>query len=328
MISPIRLWELFAMALAALCIVAMPGQAHAQSCSATITDVDFGSPNLMSTAPTDAIATVTVTCTGIPLFTTVKMCPSISDGSGGSSGSGRLLRGPGNAALAYQLFQDASRTQAWGALDNSELGTVPPLTIGTGFGGSATTTARLYARLFGSQSMVPAGTYISDYTGVETAFRYATYFIGSSVGCTGFVGNYVIRPEFEVTARPPAGCTVTATDLVFPPTGVLGTSIRGDASISVVCASKTIYSVSLDNGATGTSPTARRLTAAGGGNITYGLYRDSARSIPWGTSGAGLAASGTGTGSQQVLAVYGLVPAQNTPAPGTYSDRVVVTVSY
>ncbi|WP_409528142.1 spore coat protein U domain-containing protein [Rhizobium sp.] len=38
--------------------------------------------------------------------------------------------------------------------------------------------------------------------------------------------------------------------------------------------------------------------------------------------------TGTGTGSPQTLTVYGRVPAQNTPAPGTYSDTVVVTVSY
>ncbi|MCR6502850.1 spore coat protein U domain-containing protein [Shinella sp. CPCC 101442] len=38
--------------------------------------------------------------------------------------------------------------------------------------------------------------------------------------------------------------------------------------------------------------------------------------------------SGTGSGSQQDITIYGRVPAQNTPLAGTYTDTVVVTVTY
>jgi spore coat protein U-like protein len=63
-------------------------------------------------------------------------------------------------------------------------------------------------------------------------------------------------------------------------------------------------------------------------NITYGLYRDSARAQPWGDSAGTNTAAGTGSGLAQTVTVYGRVPAQTTPSPGTYSDTVVVTISY
>jgi spore coat protein U-like protein len=62
--------------------------------------------------------------------------------------------------------------------------------------------------------------------------------------------------------------------------------------------------------------------------VIYGLYRDSARSLPWGSTVGTNTSSGTGTGSTQTQTVYGRVATQTTPSPGTYSDSVVVTVGY
>ena len=68
---------------------------------------------------------------------------------------------------------------------------------------------------------------------------------------------------------------------------------------------------------------------SGANSVTYGLYKDAARSTGWGSSiVSGETVSGTGTGSAQALTVYGRVPPQSTPPPGTYSDVVVVTVTY
>jgi spore coat protein U-like protein len=61
--------------------------------------------------------------------------------------------------------------------------------------------------------------------------------------------------------------------------------------------------------------------------ITYGLYRDSARSLVWGSL-AGSTVSGSGNGTATAHPVYGRVPPQATPPPGTYSDTVVATVTY
>jgi len=63
-------------------------------------------------------------------------------------------------------------------------------------------------------------------------------------------------------------------------------------------------------------------------NVTYGLYRDSARTLPWGDIIGTDTAAGTGTCSSQALAVYGRVPTQSTPTPGTYTDTIIVTVTF
>jgi spore coat protein U-like protein len=68
--------------------------------------------------------------------------------------------------------------------------------------------------------------------------------------------------------------------------------------------------------------------AFSGANITYGLYRDVARALAWGSTIGTNTTSGTGTGLTQTQTVYGRVPTQTTPKPGAYSDSVVVTVGY
>jgi spore coat protein U-like protein len=65
-----------------------------------------------------------------------------------------------------------------------------------------------------------------------------------------------------------------------------------------------------------------------GSTVTYGLYRDSARSQAWGSTAGVDTVSGTGTGLTQTLTVYGRVAPQTTPTPGTYSDTIIATVTY
>jgi spore coat protein U-like protein len=95
-----------------------------------------------------------------------------------------------------------------------------------------------------------------------------------------------------------------------------------------MCTSGASYTVALDGGTTGaTNPTQRKMSQATE-QVTYGLYQNSSRTLPWGDSSGGFAATGSGSGLSQNLTVYGRVPAQNTPSAGTYTDTVVVTLSY
>ena len=66
----------------------------------------------------------------------------------------------------------------------------------------------------------------------------------------------------------------------------------------------------------------------GASSVAYGLYQDSAHASPWGSTPGANVATGTGDADVQAIPVYGLVPAQVSPAPGTYSDTIVVSVSY
>ena len=98
--------------------------------------------------------------------------------------------------------------------------------------------------------------------------------------------------------------------------------------MSVVCTRDAAYTVALNGGVSGASdPTQRKMTKASE-FILYGLYRDGARTLPWGDAQGINTAAGTGSGSTQNHTVYGRVPAQATPSPGTYTDTIVVTVTY
>lgn len=303
-----------------------PGRAQAQTCSATVTDVDFGQPDVTSITPTDVLATLNVTCTHIPFLTVVKLCPNLGDGSGGDNGSARLLNIGSGGSLSYQFYQDASRTQGWGSIDETALGTVPSILLSGGTSGTATASRTIYARLFGSQSAAAPGFYTSTFAGNETAFGYSTFLLGASSNCTGFVGATTIRPEFDVLAEIAAYCRLTATDLDFGSVGVIQSPLNAQSTLRVTCAPKTPFALSLDGGLTGAQPGARKMSL-GAEAITYGLYRDSARTALWGDTAA-TRASGTGTGADQGFVVYGRVPIQNAPRPGVYSDRIVATVTY
>jgi hypothetical protein len=116
---------------------------------------------------------------------------------------------------------------------------------------------------------------------------------------------------------------VSASNLNFGSVGVLRSAVDASSSVTVTCTNALPYTVALDGGLSGaTNPTLRVLSQASQ-HVTYGLYRDSPRAQPWGDSAGTNTAAGTGSGLAQTLTVYGRVPAQNTPSPGTYSDTTI-----
>lgn len=322
------LWSL-RLVLAVMALLAVShGKAQALTCSGTVTNIDFGAANLLDANPVDVMGTMTITCTSIPLLTVVKLCAGINTGSGGASGSARLLTGPSGNTLSYQLYQDSARTQAWGSMDNPSMGTVPAISLNGGLTGTDSTTRTIYGRLFAGQSTMLPGAYSSSFTGTQVVLTYAPYLLVGLGSCVGFVGTQNAYPTFTAMASPGAGCNLSTNDLTFPSSGVLNSAVSGQTSLTVACTVNTPYSVSLDNGQTGTGPTARKMKSAAGNTLTYGLYRDSGRSQPWGSVSASQGVTGTGSGSNLAVAIYGQVPAQATPAPGVYTDRIVATIAY
>ena len=139
-------------------------------------------------------------------------------------------------------------------------------------------------------------------------------------------------------------CTALATPLAFGPySSPGGARVDSSATVQVNCtpaylllACTVSYTVGLSHGAVG-SPGARQL-GSGSARLAYGLYRDAARSTPWGDGGGSGAVVG-GSISTSLLGlvcapgarshtVYGRIPAnQNVPA-GLYQDQVVLTITY
>lgn len=114
----------------------------------------------------------------------------------------------------------------------------------------------------------------------------------------------------------------------FGSTGLIGADIDQQGTISVTCTDGTPYTVSLDEGGgTGATEASRLMTrSAGSETVAYILSRNIGHTLLWGTGPN--AYSGVGSGTEQVLDVFGRVPIQTTPVAGTYQDTVTVTLTF
>ncbi|MGU3494053.1 spore coat protein U domain-containing protein [Xanthobacteraceae bacterium A53D] len=308
--------------------------AAAVTCTASITSpIVFNTLDILSGNAANGEGTLTINCVttvGDALtLGVVPTCPSINAGTGGAAGGSRLLTG-GSPPLTYNLYQDAARTIPWGSATDTTLGTVPRVNVnvtipvvGTG-GGSAS--VPVYARLNGSQTTAQVGSYTSNFTGTQTSVQYAAIngtLTGSCAGLLGLLTSSTTAP-FTVRADVAKNCLVTTQSLSFGSHGVLKSQVDGQGQVNVTCTGTTSYTVGLDPGPY--TATTRRMSN-GAAFVLYGLYQDTARSVPWGAA-AGQMVSGTGTGLTRNITVYGRVPPQTTPAAATYTDNVAVIVTY
>ena len=126
-----------------------------------------------------------------------------------------------------------------------------------------------------------------------------------------------------------ASCTInSASTLNFGSQGVLIAAVNQTSAVQVQCTNTTPYNIGLDAGAgTGATVAVRKMTS-GANTVNYSLYSDSGHTTVWGTTIGTNTVAATGSGASQSYTVYGQVPAQTTPAPGSYSDTVTVTVTY
>ena len=130
--------------------------------------------------------------------------------------------------------------------------------------------------------------------------------------------------NFDVTIQVLSTCSISASNMTFGSI-TTGTTSNTDAasSLTVNCSSNTPYTVSLSDGANFSN--VRRM-AWGGSYIDYMLYSDSSRTTQWNST---ITKTGTGSGGDQSLSVFGRIPAgQNVANTGAYGDTVIATVTY
>lgn len=296
----------------------------AQTCTSTISDMNFGTVNLQAGGAIDTTAVLSVTCSSsLNLQLLMRVCPNLNAGSGGSSGSIRLMTNGANT-LSYQFFQDANRTVLWGSSTNTTLGSVPAIDVIAPILGPGTATRTIYGRILASQASKLAGTYLSMFSGGQARINYVRYLLGAPDCST--VADNPIQPSFNVQAIVNRSCTVSASPLNFGTHSAMTSNIDANGALTINCTLGLPYSISLNGGLSNAQPTQRRMTL-GSTAIIYGLYSNSTRTVPWGNT-AGQIVSRTGTGATESVPVYGRVAPQATPTSGVYTDTVVVTINY
>ena len=136
--------------------------------------------------------------------------------------------------------------------------------------------------------------------------------------------------SFTVQITIQASCVfISATSLTFNAVGVIAANDDVTSTLSVQCTNTTPYNIGLSVGVgTGATVASRKMTGPAGAQVNYTLYSDTNRTTVWGQTIGTDTVSASGTGAAQSYTVYGRVPVQTTPAPGTYTDTITVTVTY
>jgi spore coat protein U domain-containing protein, fimbrial subunit CupE1/2/3/6 len=310
--------------LALVALVLWPRPAMAQVCAFSIDSLSFGNIDVTTNVAFTTSGTYAAACSGI-LLAAVRTCPNVGAGTGGGAASGdpRYLTS-GSAQLEFNLYSDGGHSTVWGS--RLWAGAAPTTDIGLVLLGKGDTSRTMFARIPPGQQAVPPGTYTTSFAG-HTAINYDAYTLILPPNCATLSAPTGTAP-FTVTATVVPTCSVSATLLDFGNAGVLTSNIDSSNSLSVTCTNTTSYSVALDGGTSGASDPTQRKMKKGAEAITYGLYQNFSRTQPWGSSKGSNTVAGTGTGFAQTYTVYGRVPPQNTPSPGTFTDTILVTISY
>ncbi len=135
-----------------------------------------------------------------------------------------------------------------------------------------------------------------------------------------------VTTNFAVSVTVQATCLITASSLDFGT--YVGVVAVTTSTLSITCTNTTPYNVGLGAGlAPGASVTSRQMSS-GGIQMPYAVFSDIARTINWGETVGVDTVTGTGSGTAQVLNVYGQIPAGQFVNPGTYTDTITATVTY
>ena len=133
-------------------------------------------------------------------------------------------------------------------------------------------------------------------------------------------------PALAAVGAPPAlaqSCTVSSEAVLFDPYDPLGAApADGVGVVRLRCDGAFPVSVGLASASGGSG----RVLRSGADELSYELYADPARSLPWGDGTAAPARSASGPEAD--LTVYGrIMPGQNA-RDGSYSDSVTVILAF
>jgi len=288
-------------------LVVAPGRAEAviDRCTMTATSVIYSPYDTQTKSLVDSTGTIEIECFGNQSSNSASVHIDFGTGGGGTCTTRRMANGANR--LNYQIFQDALRTSNF-----CNGGSRRNLTFNLSTG-SQKQTVIMYGRVAALQNPPYSPNPYTDSLKIDLL--------------VGNGGTLLATQTITVSSMVAAICTVSAGTLGFG--SYSGTAANATASVSVNCTGSAPYSVAMGGG-NNQSGSLRRMVGPAGNFLSYQLYSDSARVVPWGDDGGQLGSrvAGTGSGSAQSLTVYGRIPAGQFPGPGSYSDSVIVTVDY
>ena len=264
-------------------------------------------------------AGLTCTAGGISLLGEVYFKATIT-----SSNSGMV--GPTGDVIAYTIYASNSiakpitRGQAFDFSSNGLLGATAPSMIPLYF-----TTAA---------NNVAAGVY-TETLNVRWDWSYCTG-LGVLGICLGYDTGSNKISTLTVSMTVANDCTISAPSISFGSAPVVSAFSTVSQTVSVNCTKGSAYTVGLGDGTHPVSVGGRRQMMSGGNYLAYDIFQ-SAGTTRWGSVGAARRASSTaevnpgnglGSGSQIFNYNARIYTDQATPPAGTYTDSVVLDVSF
>ena len=312
--------------LIALFVLGMPPAAQASngvSCTLSNSTLSFRTVNPF-TAPASTSGALGYSCTvGGSGNVTIYACLSLGTGTGGTTPSNRTLSS-GNSTIPMQITGGSANPGQIG--NGTSYPMEGPFTVAVLRNSSNSGSFPLAASIMMMTTPPPPGSYASTFSGTDAQMIYTSTSAPSTCAALAASAPQSTTGTLTINASVGTQCSVTASSLAFPAASVLSNPVNATATVSVNCNMNVPVTVALDNGATGTGPTARQMTSGTTNVITYGIYKDTGATLPWGsTDGVDTASLSGGTGT---LTAYGRVPTQTSPAPGSYSDVVNVIITY
>jgi spore coat protein U-like protein len=98
------------------------------------------------------------------------------------------------------------------------------------------------------------------------------------------------------------------------------------ATLTINCTNAVPYSIVSDSGQNTDLSQQRRMRLGTSSYLRYDLYTGADFGTPYPTSGT--SESGTGTGANQSIIIYGAIPSQTVVVAGLYQDTLTLTVTY
>lgn len=310
------------------------------TCSASISNIEFGPIDLLSNNTFTTTGTVSYSCINKgDALQSLTLCLNI--GSAGINPRALPLLpkiSPGDSTnLPFQLYKDSGYSNVWGSTANGS--TPVPASINVTVVGGATqaNTLTVYAAIPPNQSGKSAGDYKLNFNINDTLVTSVAGINGNCASSSGS-GPGVTPTQrmntFYVQANAPTKCLINSkSNIDFGNTPASATNIKskGTNPINLTCTNGTVYNIGL-------APSNSNKDGAGvmkgtSGNLDLVPYQlRSADGTAWGNNGSTYSTLtngvfGQGNGAVQSHTVHVIVPSADFK-PDTYSDIVTINVNY
>ncbi|KYQ80113.1 spore coat protein SpoU [Acinetobacter lactucae] len=301
-----------------------PAQAACTVSGTTNNTFTYTAANINSDATVNLSGTITCTTLGIPQISAYMCMKTVFTGTTNAINS---------VSLPYTVTGTVGGAGSSTTNHTSNVWYGPVRTVASNNIINYSVNVKVPART-GSLIAYPKGTYTASvrlYWDMDTLGLACGDLIGGwDSGDTLLTANFVV----------PSLCQLNSTSNVdfgnINDISITKRDYTTQGAVNTTCNFGTPYSIYLGDGNNRISGGFRRMVNSNNEFIPYQLYKDSNYSTVWDATGGVTSVGGTGgvsktgTGSAQSTPVYGKIPQGTSIAsrPGTYSDSVVVTVTY